>query len=180
QLQSAADWFADITTLRFPDQSVDEVRNHHIFEHFHRPVALALLCQWQRWLKVGGQLHIETPDFQSSLELLQSPHYTYLQKQIILRHLFGSHEARWALHCDGWYKDKFEHVLSALGFERLQFEFTEHQRRRNVIVHACKQRLVDFAGMQQAAKALLRESMVDDSSIEQRLWQVWCRNFDEA
>jgi FkbM family methyltransferase len=55
---------ADITTLTFPPHSVDEVRLHHVFEHFNRVVALGLLIRWQRWLKLGGRLLIETPDFE--------------------------------------------------------------------------------------------------------------------
>lgn len=180
QTRSAADLFSDITALRFPDGVVDEVRTHHIFEHFQRPTALALLCRWQRWLKVGGVLWIETPDFQGSLASLASPDYSYAQKQSILRHLFGSHEANWAVHCDGWYREKFEHVLTALGFDALQFEVTEYQRLRNIIVRARKQRAVDPAPLPQAAMALLRESMVDGSPTEERLWRVWCEKFEAA
>jgi FkbM family methyltransferase len=55
---------ADITALTFPPRTVDEVRLHHVFEHFNRVVALGLLIRWQRWLKPGGRLLIETPDFE--------------------------------------------------------------------------------------------------------------------
>jgi FkbM family methyltransferase len=55
---------ADITTLTFPPRCVDEVRLHHVFEHFNRVVALGLLIRWQRWLKSDGRLLIETPDFE--------------------------------------------------------------------------------------------------------------------
>lgn len=31
----------------------------------------------------------------------------------MLRHVFGSHEAYWAIHKDGWYNEKFSTVLGA-------------------------------------------------------------------
>ncbi len=58
------DFAADITRLAFPQKSVDEVRLHHVFEHFNRIVALGLLIRWYQWLKPGGRLTIETPDFE--------------------------------------------------------------------------------------------------------------------
>jgi FkbM family methyltransferase len=58
------DMAADITSVDFPERTVDEVRLHHVFEHFNRVVALGLLIRWQRWLKPGGRLVIETPDFE--------------------------------------------------------------------------------------------------------------------
>ncbi|MEK7224617.1 MAG: hypothetical protein AAB221_02925, partial [Bacteroidota bacterium] len=136
QTKSASDVFADITALYFPDQTVDEIRLHHVFEHFDRPTALALLCRWNLWLKTGGSILIETPDFEASMVLIDSQQHSYNQKQGILRHLFGSHEAEWAVHKDGWYKDKFQHVLSGLGFDDIQFEFTEWQMTRNITVRA--------------------------------------------
>jgi predicted SAM-dependent methyltransferase len=39
QDKSVADIQADITQLSYPASSIDEVRLHHVFEHFPRPVA---------------------------------------------------------------------------------------------------------------------------------------------
>jgi hypothetical protein len=36
----------DLTALSYPDESVDEVRLHHVFEHFRRATALRLLMDW--------------------------------------------------------------------------------------------------------------------------------------
>ena len=58
QTESVADIFANITTLSMLDGQLDEIRSHHFFEHFDRQTALALLCKWISWLKVGGELVI--------------------------------------------------------------------------------------------------------------------------
>ncbi|MFO7733951.1 MAG: methyltransferase domain-containing protein, partial [Candidatus Aminicenantes bacterium] len=74
QHKAVADVFADLKDLSFPAFSVDEVRLHHVFEHFDRPTSLALLCTWQQWLKIGGVLIIETPDFEAAVKrMLHSP-----------------------------------------------------------------------------------------------------------
>lgn len=178
QTRQGADAFADITKIAFPSESVDEVRSHHTFEHFDRQAALALLCKWHDWLKVGGTLVIETPDFEGSMQLLMNSRYSYTQKQSIMRHVFGSHEAHWAMHYDGWYKDKFEHVLSALGFTNIYCEFTQWQLTKNIIVRAQKTAAAPAEIVQHRAKQILRDSMVDNSSSEEKMWQTWCSLFD--
>ena len=116
------DQFADILDLAYPEETIEEIRLHHVLEHFSRPVALALICRWRDWLQAGGLLRLETPDILESARLLVSRSVPYDEKQQVLRHLFGSHQAPWAVHQDGWYKDRFEASLKALGFERLRFE----------------------------------------------------------
>lgn len=138
QKESAADIFCNITKLKFPPKTVQEIRSHHVFEHFDRPTALALLSAWHTWLYPNGTLIIETPDFATSITMLSNSHYSYSQKQCILRHIFGSHEAQWAIHCDGWYQEKFEHILEALGFYITNIEKTSWKLTANIIVTAQK------------------------------------------
>jgi len=133
-----ADKFVDIIKLSYPCQSVDEIRLHHVFEHFSRPVALALLCRWRDWLKPGGKLKIETPDAIASFKLMTSRRISFDCKQQVMRHLFGSHEASWAVHCDGWYEEKFKINLMQLGFNNLKFEKNKHGMCRNIEVTAFK------------------------------------------
>lgn len=138
QTKIKADLYKDITKLNYKNGSIDEVRLHHVFEHFTRPVALALLCKWRDWLKVGGFLRIETPDALSSFKIIDSPFYSYPDKQQVLRHLYGSHEASWAIHSDGWYRDKFEYTLKELGFNKLKFRKNGRGFIRNIEVLAYK------------------------------------------
>ena len=114
------DLIADFRTLKYEPGTVDEVRCHHVFEHFTRAEALKLLLVWRRWLAIGGTLHIETPDFDTACW-----YYALSGKKAraeISRHVFGSQEAAWANHYDGWGKRKYTDVLTALGFTALQFK----------------------------------------------------------
>ncbi len=133
-----ADIYKDIAKLKYKKSSVDEIRLHHVFEHFSRYSALAQLCKWRDWLKVGGLLIIETPDALASFKMVISPFLNYTNKQQVLRHLFGSHEASWAVHYDGWYKEKFKHTLKELGFNKFSFKYTNRGVVKNIIVAAYK------------------------------------------
>ena len=170
QQQLRADIFGDITRIKLPACSLDEVRSHHMFEHFDRPTALALLCQWTSWLKVGAILTIETPDLQGCINLLQDSAYNYQEKQVIIRHLFGSHEASWAYHYDGWYKEKFEHILGQLGFE-CTCVHSRYLNLCNITVTARKTTHIKLEQLLSKACAILSESLVN--STEEELWKVW-------
>jgi predicted SAM-dependent methyltransferase len=180
QTSSGADYFGDILKLTFPANSVDEVRLHHVFEHFDRPTALGQLSRWQIWLKEGGILTIETPDLSASLWMLILPWYSYKTKQVVLRHLFGSHEAYWAVHYDAWDKNKFTKVLQAFGFGDLQFKFIKYKDTRNILVRAIKNRPISTDLLMRAAEGILRDSMVDHGDTEKRLLKVWLEKFKKS
>lgn len=180
QTDLAADATADIASLRFPAQSVDEVRLHHVFEHFDRPLALALLCHWHLWLRPTGVLTIETPDLIASARQLIYPWYGFAYKQAVVRHVFGSHEAHWGVHRDGWYAGKFRRVLGALGFGALQVQRTKWKMLRNLVVSARKVENLDFEMLRTRCVEMLRESLVDEGASETRLWKVWQGQLDAA
>ena len=111
-----ADRYEDIQLLKYSASSVSEIRLHHVFEHFPRQIALAILCRWVDWLKPGGTLHIETPDVMRSAWALISPLTSRSARSQIVRHLFGSHEASWAMHwmvgMQSVLKQPFTHLIS--------------------------------------------------------------------
>jgi len=178
QTTSGADLFGDITQLIFPQESIDEVRSHHVFEHFNRQHALALIAIWHTALKIGGTLFIETPDFEESIKLLVQPSYTYANKQKILRHIFGSHEAFWAYHYDGWYEEKFRHILNSFGFTVQEVTKSAYLVTRNITVIAKKTKHYTVHELQNIGHTLLQEHMIAASPDEISMWQVWCREFD--
>lgn len=123
-----ADIYQDIRTLEYSINSIDEIRNHHVFEHFNRVESLKVLLQWRNWLKPGGKLVVETPDFfWCSFLYIISP---FKFRMHLSRHIFGTQEAFWANHLDGWDKAKLKKVLSLLGFENFKFS---HPIYRNLL-----------------------------------------------
>jgi len=118
--KAKVDLEADVRTLRYNPESIEEVRAHHLLEHFSRQEALALLARWHKWLEIGGTLHVETPDFEESAKkFVKAP----LDEQFVLaRHIFGSQEAPWAIHQDFWSEEKYRYVLRELGFGDFRFE----------------------------------------------------------
>lgn len=173
---------ADIRDLHCPSDSLDEIRLHHVFEHFERAVALGLLIRWYEWLSSGGRLILETPDFERCVDGFQSR--SDPEKALILRHLFGSQEAIWAHHLDGWSISRFEHVLPVLGFEIEDGQSTwsdESRLLHNVVVTATKgSQARSRADRRQAARALLRESMNGSNETEERLFRRWCNKLEQT
>jgi hypothetical protein len=171
QQSSPADVFADITALSYEPGSVAEVRLHHVFEHFDRPTALRLLIDWRLWLGDDGLLVIETPDVERCMrDFVLRPG----RRGVALRHVFGSHEAGWAVHWDGWYEARYRETLAALGYDRLRFERARWHGTHNITVHA-RPRLPrpERSALLEQAQRLLRDSLVDDSDTEQRLLEHW-------
>lgn len=56
----------DILSIPYPDNSVDEIKAFHVIEHFDFFEVQKLLKEWNRVLKPGGKLYLETPDFLST------------------------------------------------------------------------------------------------------------------
>lgn len=174
QGRAVADLYADITTLIFPEQSVDEIRLHHVFEHFNRAHALALLIRWHQWLKIGGKLHIETPDIIGCSHAIASD-TSYKIKQAVIRHLFGSHEAHWAYHLDGWFEEKFQKVLSSFGFsvQCRTWQWQHEPYLSNVEAVGIKRIQMTRTQLLNVGESLLVDSMVADVPSEHSLHRVW-------
>jgi hypothetical protein len=179
---SRPDVEADIVSLDAPDGTIAEIRLHHVFEHFERAVGLALLVRWFDWLEAGGVLTIETPDFERSVEGFASKRLD--QQSLILRHVFGSQEAPWARHLDGWSSRRFHEVLARLGFEQITTNVTVSDERgllTNVVVRAVKPALSSPRDERAAAAvAILRQAMNGDNPTEERLAARWVEVFEET
>jgi len=192
---------ADITTLAFPPNCVDEVRLHHVFEHFNRVVALGLLIRWQRWLKPGGGLHMETPDFageaqtflQDLPDLAQRQSFltgplrrlmrrggqpqkrSFSDRMSAIRSLEGDQTAAWGYHVGHWFAERFQQTLGSLGFENISIEqnLSGHvPALHNLSVTATKGADRSEDEQLEAAYALLWHSTVAEA--ERPTWEIWC------
>jgi predicted SAM-dependent methyltransferase len=175
---AVADVFADISELAFPWSSVDEIRLHHVFEHFPRAESLGLVASWWSWLKPDGLLRVEVPDFDRTAWAVLSPLSSHKRKSVALRHIFGSQEASWAYHQEGWSAGRLQRLLMTFGYEIERIRRTSWKGTYSVGVLARKSRDEFTAGaFEMAARAWLDELKVDDSASEQRLLEVWMQQF---
>lgn len=168
-----ADVQADLTTLRYDAGTIDEVRLHHVFEHFSRPVACALLANWSNWLKPGGILHIEVPDFnRTAMRVLFSS--SARKRHVGLRHIFGSQEAHWAVHFEGYSKPLLQKMLTRFGYGIKEFRRNSWHGTYNIEVLAVKgAATLPKNEFEKRAQEHLRQYMVDESSSEQRQLETW-------
>jgi predicted SAM-dependent methyltransferase len=170
------DEYADITRLDYPLESVEEIRLHHVFEHFDRPTAIRLLIDWRGFLRPGGTLKIETPDFKRCAQVFVLRRSAAARMKL-LRHMFGSHEAGWAVHKDGWYEERFRNHLEALGYEHLKFERSRWRGTFNITVTARRGPEALTRDLLLArAEELLRQSLVDEGTSEREILAVWMRS----
>ena len=138
QQVSVADKHINLLDLKYEANSVDEIRLHHVFEHFSRPNALALIASWNSWLKMGGLLRIETPNYSRMAIISINPFLSKKKKGIALRHIFGSQEAHWANHFEGYSRKIYKQMLPFFGFEIVKFETNNWHGTHNIEVHARK------------------------------------------
>ncbi|CAK0769444.1 alpha-1, 2-mannosyltransferase/rhamnosyltransferase [Gammaproteobacteria bacterium] len=169
------DYEADIKELNCAAGVVDEIRLHHVFEHFNRVLALNLLARWHHWLKMGGYLRIETPDLMGNAQLLISD-IKPQTKLAIVRHLVGDQSDSWAYHVDQWYEERFRITLIRLGFKITSIKswhWPHEPYLANIEVIAQKSTERTLDDQFQAAKELLRDAMV--SETEQATYEVWVK-----
>lgn len=167
---------ANILDLKYSPSSVQEIRLHHVLEHFSRATAIALLaCFWQ-WLMPKGILRIEVPDLEVAAKKIFTNNYR--QKSVAVRHLFGSQEASWAFHYHGWTKQELTRLLFHLGFRNIKVSQFAHKGTDNLEVAAEKiserwdrEKLLEFAGK------YLQRYMVDKSISEKELLKTWLKEF---
>lgn len=116
EVSAKPDILGDFRTMSF--ENLDEVMALHVLEHFDRKEGLEVLRQWYGWLKLGGKLIVETPDLERICQFFFiKPERLWADRQHLNQSLYGSQEADWAFHRDGWWKEKFEEVLPKIGFE---------------------------------------------------------------
>ena len=172
QVTSVADVHADLLGLRYELESIEEVRLHHVFEHFSRPAACALLASWHSWLQLNGVIHIEVPDFHRTARVMLNPLASLKKQAVAERHLFGSHEAHWAVHCEGYTSKILSAMLESFGLGVSQVRRNSWRGTYNLEVFAKK----SVAGVtretsESACRKFLANFLVDDS--ETKLLDVW-------
>jgi hypothetical protein len=158
---------------------VDEVRLHHVFEHFRRPHVAAMVACWNTWLCVGGRLHIEVPDLGRIARVFLNPLSSDEARAVAERHLFGSHEAAWAAHYEGYDERLLRRLLDSFGFRVDRVKRKSWRGTYNIHVFASKK--YDLAITETAkngARGYLGSFLVDDTPGELEMLRVWLDAFD--
>lgn len=180
QEKSVADEFADLTKLKYKPETIDEVRLHHVFEHFPRTSAVALLLSWHSWLKKGGKVHIEVPDFFATAEMVLDPSSKDKDRKVGIRHIFGSNEEDWAVHYDAWGEGRFRELFDVFGFKIEKVEINSYLATRNIEVIAKKNKKTPSKrDIQAKAKEYLRGFTVNNNEDELKLLDIWMSQFNK-
>jgi hypothetical protein len=180
QKNSVADRFEDIAKLSFKKNQVEEVRLHHVFEHFRRPQILAMVACWNTWMVNEGKLHIEVPDLSRIARVFVNPLSSIKSRAVAERHLFGSHEASWAAHYEGYDERLLSYVISAFGFEIIKIRRTSWRGTHNIHIFAKKNydlKSINYA--KEIGEKLLSKFLVDNTSGELEILKVWMHMFNE-
>lgn len=179
QKKDVADVHVDILELRYPAESVEEVRLHHVFEHITRPVSCALLASWHSWLEPYGTIRLEVPDFQKMAIELLNPLAPFKRRAVAERHIFGSHEAFWAVHCEEYTPSMLKRLIETYGFKISKLNKNSWRGTSNIEVIA--EKLSGHYTRQYFAEITndyLSSFLLDKSESETRLLSVWMDIFN--
>lgn len=178
QQTSVADKFADLTKLCYKPGSIEEVRLHHVFEHFRRAQAVALVASWHSWLKVDGRIHIEVPDFDATAKIVLGRLSKPNDRKVAIRHIFGSNEAPWAVHYDGWSKSRLSELFKTFGFTIESLEQSAYLGTHNITIIGKKATMtLSKDELSKTARQYLSKFNIDRSETENRILDVWMNDF---
>jgi len=179
QSKMIADIEADILKLKYKKSTVAEIRLHHLFEHFPRAVACALVGSWNSWLIKEGILRIEVPDFDRSVKSYFSPFASKKKKGVVLRHIFGSQEAPWAIHFNGWTENQLKDLMGIAGYKITEVKRNSYKGTYNIEVFAVKITDLSNNDYLKDSKAFLSNYLVDNSETEKIMLKVWMNELRE-
>jgi len=178
QEKSVADKFEDITKLKYKECSVEEVRLHHVFEHFQKWQVAALLASWNSWLVENGVVRIEVPDLSALSKVFLNPFSSSRAKAVAERHLFGSQEASWAVHYEGYNIQLLDLLLKQFGFKIFKVKKTKWRGIFNIDVSAKKIFFIKSqAEAERLAEEYLKNFLVDDTAGELKMLNIWLSGF---
>jgi predicted SAM-dependent methyltransferase len=175
-IKPKCDIYCNIMELIFPLESFNEIRSHHVFEHFNRVDALSFLIKCTLWLKQNGILIIETPDAEACAQVICSKTASYTQKMAHVRHLAGSHTAPQDIHVDHWFAERFSHTLPQFGYTVQKLDKT-NPRLPNITAIAKRTELLPYEQLIAASKEILLLSIHNNK--EHPTYKFWVRNLCE-
>ena len=178
QESSVADLYADITKLSYKKGEVAEIRLHHVFEHFQKWQASAMLASWNYWLNEDGIVRIEVPDLSALSFVFLNPLSNFKAKAVAERHLFGSQEASWASHYEGYDLKLLDMLFKQFGFQIFKVKKTKWRGTHNIDVSAKKIFSIKSKNdALQLAEIYLKNFLVDSTPGELKILDIWLQGF---
>lgn len=134
-----ADKMEDVKTLKWADNSVDEILVSHFVMYIHVLEMPALLKRWFGWLKKGGKLIIETGDAKLIAKtILDSSDPKIINGTNGVMQLYGWDTTTGHKWC--WCYDTLAPLLAEAGFKEFGWKYGGlHQRpERDITITAIK------------------------------------------
>ena len=173
-----ADIYSDLMTVKL--DPCELIESHHVFEHFNYMESLALLVKWTRALIIGGTLRIDIPDMEVLCQELNTSINTNDLRRVfkIVRLLYGSHEAEWAYHINGWSIGTMSYTMERMGFS---LSLAEHYGNRHALFPNCGLNMVfvknqEIQNLEDVAIDLL--SFYTDLPVQQNLLDEFKKQFN--
>jgi predicted SAM-dependent methyltransferase len=146
-----ADYRCDVRALPFANESFDIAYSSHTLEHFPREGVSAVLDEWLRILKPGGELRLVVPDLAFAAKHILDGSVD----KNVMNVLYGAQDYRTNYHRTGFTKETLSKLLCSKGL-RINRIWTE--KPYNLYVSATKLKtsgtVGDAQGRQIAIKAL--------------------------
>lgn len=161
------------------ERSVQEIRSHHLFEHFSRVDAVGILAQWTMMLCEKGKLLIEVPDFTGCAQTFLGTGNLAI-KTAQIRHLAGDQAYSWGFHREIWFKERFEALLPCFGYDHIRFHTEKWPHSpflSNLIVSAERENQRTWDELLFAGKEFLKNSLVHPTN-EAEVYDRWCEKLE--
>ena len=112
------DVVCDIKYLEpFEDNSVDEIKAHHVLEHFQQWLTRIVLRKWCEKLKPDGLISIEVPDMKEICRAVHECNYDNINElNARFRDIYGGQDHPWNYHCTGFTQETLTKHLESCGF----------------------------------------------------------------
>jgi hypothetical protein len=174
------DRYDNILTMQY--EKCDEIRSHHVFEHFNFFNSFVLLYKWTLALNKGGTLIIDVPDVEELCKAYLAADTN--KKFLVMRYLAGSAEGTWAFHINGWSKDTLSLVLDKLGYKIVNINkygsFNEAQPNCGICFTSVKEKELPKEELILNICELLSLYKNGNTDFENSLHEFYCQEFKKA
>ncbi len=121
------DYVCSADKLPFENNKIDKIYSRHVVEHFAFKEFLNVLKEWNRVLKVGGEIYIICPNLLWHLkQILEGSHQSFYTKESGKNarywgfgSLFGWQQDEYDIHKFGYYFELLKDILQDFGFDEV-------------------------------------------------------------